>query len=153
MPYSCVSYSEFSSLYKYALLRIDTIRSPASYKNVTLVAAPQFGVTIQTYLYINIYIYICIYIYIYICIYVYVYVYIYIYTPVGEVSILIYCHVKHHFDILGSGWVFLWQNVKKYVITESWQCPNYIVNYLNLAKKIDTTLIKLSRKGTVSQTE
>ena len=31
--------------------------------------------------------------------------YTYLYIPVGEASILICCHVKHHFDILKSGWV------------------------------------------------
>ena len=48
--------------------------------------------------------------------------------------------------------VLLWQNVKTYIITESWQCLNCFVHSLNLAKKIDTTL-KLSQKDTVSQTE
>ena len=49
--------------------------------------------------------------------------------------------------------VLLWQNVNIYIITESWQFPDCIVHSLNLAKKIDATLIKLSQKGTVSQTE
>ena len=49
--------------------------------------------------------------------------------------------------------VFLWQNLKIYIITESWQRLNCFVHSLNLAKKIETTVIKLSQKGTVSQTE